>query len=285
MSQCESGSMSSKPKVFANKACACRSKLSSYAPDACRSTTLGAAISVWQLISVSDESALVSCRSLAPALSGEPAERQLGAGLLYLLCTVSPSPLFPSNGSSRRPRVAVLCDNRLIIDFAAGGRVGVFSQRAQLRKVLVSACLPACLSAMETRFRILSVYKHMLRLATGTSNTLYRQQIREAFRDRRRVTDPALVESFLQEATSKIGFLKMVSNARRPPAVDVTQSGRTTYRMVDGVLREVSADGDLGSGVRAFQIHEPGSVNPQSLARHRALMDRFRFKGPTWAGK
>mmetsp|Transcript_9382 Transcript_9382/g.31780 ORF Transcript_9382/g.31780 Transcript_9382/m.31780 type:complete len:130 (+) Transcript_9382:35-424(+) len=97
-------------------------------------------------------------------------------------------------------------------------------------------------------------------------------ELREGFRKHAGESDARRVGQLLQEARSKLAFLRMLTPIPRSDRGG--RSGRFVLR--DGSLVEGAAE-DLGAARHA--AFSGANVDPDALARHRSLVERQHFGG------
>jgi hypothetical protein len=129
------------------------------------------------------------------------------------------------------------------------------------------------------------LYASLLRLARRLGDpakrAFARERIREEFRANAREADPARLDALLERARSSLAFLRM-NTPRGAHGQAPSPSGSRSFVFDPKSGRVVEGSGGLRDLSLTFG-HNP--ITGDQVARHEALMERFRFRGPYWEGR
>ena len=123
-----------------------------------------------------------------------------------------------------------------------------------------------------------TLYRNLLRMARLAPKAEARREttlkIREGFRANATEANQDKVAELLKDATSRLGFLRMVTPSRSLKSTAATtteQTGSTTY--------VYNADGVVRKRDRAAHSNWSGSnMDPDSVSRHTASLSRAGFR-------
>jgi hypothetical protein len=88
----------------------------------------------------------------------------------------------------------------------------------------------------------------------------------------------ARLTELLEEAESKIGWIKIVTPKELRRGAPQGQSGKSSFVMVDGQLQP--RDGATGAaGHTVVSAFGEGNIDPEALRRHQNLIKRQHFAG------
>ena len=98
--------------------------------------------------------------------------------------------------------------------------------------------------------------------------------------------DAARAQEHLAQAESRLSFLRMLTPRYAGAAADAASTGGGaaggTFVIRDG---KVVASAALREGKARHSQYDGGNLDPDSVARHRQLLERQHFGGPTWRGR
>mmetsp|Transcript_3975 Transcript_3975/g.5525 ORF Transcript_3975/g.5525 Transcript_3975/m.5525 type:complete len:139 (+) Transcript_3975:104-520(+) len=129
------------------------------------------------------------------------------------------------------------------------------------------------MAGIELASSVKTIYRQLFKVARNLEPKKQKevfQQIREGFNEHKRETDEIRIAELLDKASSKLGFLRMIT-----PKTE-RQSGIQRLVMVNGKLVE----GVSGSrkGEHVISNWDGSNMDPDSVSRHYASLKRAGFQ-------
>jgi hypothetical protein len=127
---------------------------------------------------------------------------------------------------------------------------------------------------MATRTIVLDLYRNILRHAraatTPQGQISYLEQAKAAFRQHSTESEPEAIQTLINKAQSKLGFLKVITPRLRRTATSGKQN--FVFRDGEGLVETTS------SKLRKTSFRDD-RIDPEDIARHNRLLERQRFMG------
>jgi hypothetical protein len=127
----------------------------------------------------------------------------------------------------------------------------------------------------EFRSTVLSLYRRLYRraeLLPTPKRASALEELRCGFRDNAHVSDQPALAKLVQQANSKLAFLKMITPT--PRGEIGASTGRYVFR--DGEMHQGQAIAHQGARHSAY---DATNLDPEAVSRHHRLIERQHFGG------